>query len=116
MKMTFNVGAALLRGDLPVSSGRRSEIGSHIFIGSGAPNGRMCKYYENAVWVATLTAFSREAWAFDGQKDPRLAATAVAYALTVATPTIFMGGGAPNWCMDNSCETISSRPHSSLVG
>jgi hypothetical protein len=44
------------------------------------------------------------------RKDPRLAATAVANALTVAdmetghsimsTPAIFMGGGAPNWRMD----------------
>jgi hypothetical protein len=51
--------------------------------------------YENALLVATLTAFSREAGVFDGQKNPRLAATAVAYALTVATPAIFMGGGAP---------------------
>jgi hypothetical protein len=58
--------------------------------------------YENGFLVATLTAFSREAWAFDGQKNPRLAVTAVAYALTVATPAIFMHGGAPNWRMDNS--------------
>ena len=26
----YNVGAALLRGDLPVTTGRRSEIGSYI--------------------------------------------------------------------------------------
>jgi hypothetical protein len=54
--------------------------------------------------VATLTAFSREAWAFDCRKTPRLAATAIANALTVATPAIFIGGGAPGWRMGNFYE------------
>ena len=30
LKMPFNVGAALLRGDLSAYMGRRSEIGSHF--------------------------------------------------------------------------------------
>jgi hypothetical protein len=45
------------------------------------------------VLVATPTTFSREAWAFESQKNPRLAATAVANALTEATPVIFIDRG-----------------------
>jgi hypothetical protein len=77
-------------------------------VASYTPGSAKCNlgfiFYENPVLVATLTAFSREAWAFDGQKNPRLAATAVANALTVATPAIFMGGGAPNRRMNNFYE------------
>jgi hypothetical protein len=51
--------------------------------------------------VATPTAFSREAWAFDWKKNPRLAAAAVANALTVATPA-FLSADRADWRMDNS--------------
>jgi hypothetical protein len=37
-------------------------------------------------------------------KSPRLAANAVANALTVATPAIFIGGGAPHGRVQNSYE------------
>jgi hypothetical protein len=43
----------------------------------------------------------REARACDSTKKPRLAATTVTNALTVATPAIFIGGGTPNWGMRN---------------
>jgi hypothetical protein len=42
-------------------------------------------------FVATPTAFFREAWVFGCQeKCPRFAATVVANTLTVATPAIFI--------------------------
>jgi hypothetical protein len=51
--------------------------------------------------------FFSEAWAFDGQKSPRLAATAIANALTVATLVIFIRGGAPNGRMGHSYANIA---------
>ena len=43
----LNVGAALLRGDVSrPKDDRRSEIGSHIFMGGGAPNRRMWHFHE----------------------------------------------------------------------
>jgi hypothetical protein len=48
------------------------------------------------------------------RKNPRLAATAVANALTVATPAIFMGGGAPNGRMDQFYEYANRNVQSPM--
>ena len=56
MKMAFNVGADLRAAISWVYPGRRSEIGSYIFIGGGTPNWPMNNFHENPVLAATVNA------------------------------------------------------------
>jgi hypothetical protein len=52
----------------------------------------------------------REAWACDATKDPRLAESAAANALTVATPAIFIRGGELEKVMEHFYEEdLNSR-------
>ena len=56
LKIDLNVGAALLRGDLPARIGRRSEIGSHlpVFMLRGAALRAMRALTRTPFWRAQL--------------------------------------------------------------
>ena len=72
MKMAFNVGADLRAAISWVYPGRRSEIGSHIFIRGGAPKWRMENSYENRVWVATDKPLLAVIVGFDQLEKPTI--------------------------------------------
>jgi len=52
----LKVAAALRRGGGLGGIGRRSEIGSNIFIGGGVPDRRICHFSENAVFKGAAGA------------------------------------------------------------
>ncbi|HVN82684.1 MAG TPA: hypothetical protein VMW38_27115 [Terriglobia bacterium] len=84
------VTAVALRGDLSVWTCRRSEIGSHLhhFHGPCSPDRPTGHFHENgrSGSHADRTVCWKRGHSFD--KSPRLAATAVAKALTLATHPI----------------------------
>jgi hypothetical protein len=94
--MKMRVLVATVTALSAVTVGICAFIRPTIDSGDGSPRA-------NQSW---LPPSSREAWAFHCQKNPRLAATAVANALTVATKAVFIRSGAPNWHMNYLYEIL----------